>query len=224
MAITEFGGGYFLTTDEHILLTGEWRDYNNTRMRTFIAKLDKDLEIVWINYYPDLFEYHVYGEAIAETPSGDIMLYLTEGKSLPTGNPWQTAESWIRMVKTDALGNPIFSKIVQDTFSQTVGVLDYHFVPYPCDTTIFTSKAKDIYTLEPISIYPNPFNEKITLSSSYPLNGSSFLLYDQLGLLVHKQVLAAGDATIETIDLPPRIYFGVVGDGRMEKLIKTARN
>ncbi len=114
-------GGYCLTSDKHILLTGEWRDYNNTRMRTFIAKLDKDLEVVWINYYPDLFEYHVYGEAIAETPSGNIMLYLTEGKALPMGNPWQTAESWIRMVKTDALGNPIYSKIVPDTFSQTIG-------------------------------------------------------------------------------------------------------
>jgi hypothetical protein len=121
IAITEFGGGYFLTSDNHILLTGEWRDYSNTKKRTFIAKLDKDLEVVWINYYPDLFEYHVFGEAIAEMPSGDIMFYLTEGKSLPTGDPWQTVESWIRIIKTDALGNPIFNKVVPDTFAQTVG-------------------------------------------------------------------------------------------------------
>ena len=120
MAIAE-RGGYCLTADQHILLTGEWADFINTRMRTFIAKLDKDLEMVWINYYPDLFEFHVYGDGIAETPSGDIMLYLTEGKPLSPGEPWKNAEGWIRIIKTDSVGNLILNKIVPDTFFQTVG-------------------------------------------------------------------------------------------------------
>jgi len=114
-------GGYCITSDQHILLTGEWRDYTNTRMRTFIAKLDKDLNMVWINYYPDLFEFHVYGDAIAETPSGDILLYLTEGKPVSPSEPWHTAEGWIRIIKTDATGNLLLNKVIPDTFFQTVG-------------------------------------------------------------------------------------------------------
>jgi len=114
-------GGYCLTSDKHILLTGEWRDYVNTRMRTFIAKLGKDLNVVWINYYPDLFEFHVYGDAVAETPTGDILLYMTEGKPVSASEPWHVAESWIRILKTDATGNVILNKIIPDTFFQTVG-------------------------------------------------------------------------------------------------------
>jgi hypothetical protein len=106
--------------------------------------------------------------------------------------------------------------------------MDYHFVPYPCDTAIFTSKSTELSAFTPIHLLPNPFHESITLHSNYPLMGYSFRLYDQLGQLVHKQVLAAGDVTIETTDLPPGIYFGVVGDiekgYRVEKLVKTDRN
>jgi hypothetical protein len=120
LAISE-RGGHCITSDDHILLTGEWRDYANILMRTFIIKIDKDLEVVWENYYPDLFEFHVYGDAIAETPSGDILLYLTEGKTLNPEHPWVTDESWVRILKVDALGNPILNKIIPDTFLQSVG-------------------------------------------------------------------------------------------------------
>ncbi len=116
-------GGYYITANQDILLTGEWRDYVNTRMRTFIAKLDKDLEVLWINYYPDLLEFNAYGDAIAETPIGDILLYLIEGK--PTLNdPWTNSEGWVRVVKTDAAGNLLFNKIIPDTFSQSGGFGD----------------------------------------------------------------------------------------------------
>jgi len=116
-------GGYCITADHHILLTGEWWDYIHSRIRTFIAKLDEDLGIAWINYYPDLTELNAYGDAITETPSGDILLYFIEGK--PTLNePWLNSESWVRVVKTDAAGNLLFNKIIPDTFSQTRGFGD----------------------------------------------------------------------------------------------------
>jgi hypothetical protein len=113
-------GGYCLTFDQHILLTGEWRDYDNTRMRTFLMKLDKDLDLVWVNYFPDLFEYNAYGDAVAETPSGDILLYLSEGKS-NSSNPWISHEAWTRVVKTDADGNILLNKVIPDTFKQAIG-------------------------------------------------------------------------------------------------------
>lgn len=114
-------GGYCITSDQHILLTGEWRDYANARMRTFIAKLDKDLNMVWINYYPDLFEFGVYGDAISETPSGDILVYMTEGKPVSADEPWHIAECWTRMIKTDSMGNLLLNKVIPDTFFQTGG-------------------------------------------------------------------------------------------------------
>ena len=114
-------GGFCLTANQNILLTGEWSDYVNTRMRTFIAKLDRDLNVVWINYYSDLFEFHVYGDAVAETPTGDILLYMTEGKPVSANEPWHVAEAWNRILKTDAIGNILLNKIIPDTFFQTVG-------------------------------------------------------------------------------------------------------
>jgi len=117
MAISD----YWITPDQHILITGEWRDYDALRMRTFIAKLDKNLEIIWINYYPDLSDGHLYGDALAQTATGDILLYLTEGEPEPGGNPWVTVSSRPRIVKTDPLGSLIFNKIIPDTFQQSFG-------------------------------------------------------------------------------------------------------
>lgn len=117
-------GGYYITTDHHILLTGEWRDYEETRMRTFIAKLDTNLNINWVNYYPDLFEFHAYGDALLEMPSGDILLYLSEGIPISVNEPWVSGEAVLRIIKTDSLGNLIFNKILPDTFNQAVGYGD----------------------------------------------------------------------------------------------------
>jgi hypothetical protein len=114
-------GGYCITADKHILLTGEWRDYENARMRTFIAKFDKDLNLIWVNYYQDIFEFHAYGDAVAETPSGDIMLYLTEGIPFLPSEPWISGENLTRILKTNAQGNILFNKIIPDTVSQAVG-------------------------------------------------------------------------------------------------------
>lgn len=115
------GGGYYITSDNHILLTGEWRDYEHSRMRTFIAKMDQDLNLLWINYYPDISDLHVFSDAITETPSGDILLYVTEGKPKSLEEPWITVESAIRIIKTDSIGNLLFNKIIPDTFLQSVG-------------------------------------------------------------------------------------------------------
>ncbi len=114
-------GGLYVTPDEYILITGEWRDYDALKMRTFIAKLDKDLEIVWINYYPELSEGNVYGDALSQTSTGDILLYLTEGEPEPFENPWITVSSRPRIVKTDPDGELIFNKIIPDTFQQSIG-------------------------------------------------------------------------------------------------------
>jgi hypothetical protein len=114
-------GGYCVTADEYVYLTGGWRDYVAMRMRTFVAKLDNDLNIDWVNYYPDLSSgLNVYGDAISETLSGGILLYLVEGN--PTvSNPWQSNPARLRIVKTDQSGQLIFNKIIPDTFNLTYG-------------------------------------------------------------------------------------------------------
>ncbi len=104
---------------------------------------------------------------------------------------------------------------------------DLRFVPYPCDTAIFTSKTKNIPGLEPINIYPNPFFDKITLRSGHELQGGSFQLFDHLGRLVLHQLVTTGGIEIETTGLPNGVYFAMVGQlGRLlqvEKLIKLDR-
>lgn len=138
--------GFWDTPDQQILLTGEWRDYVNTRMRTFIAKLDKDLEVLWIKYYPEseLSEQHVYGEAITETSTGDILLYLAEGGGPPVPQlPWANSEGSARVVKTDATGQIVFSKVLPDTFTQTIGY--GHMMPTADGNFFLTSMVVGYY-------------------------------------------------------------------------------
>jgi hypothetical protein len=137
------GGGYCLTSDNNILLTGEWRDYDHSRMRTFIAKMDPDLNLVWINYYPDLSDLHVYADAIAETPSGDILLYVTEGKPKSIEEPWFAVEGEIRIIKTDSIGNLIFNKVIPDTFLQSIGY--GHLTPTEDGHYLLTSNVIGYY-------------------------------------------------------------------------------
>lgn len=139
MAISD----YWITPDQHILITGEWRDYDALRMRTFIAKLDKDLEIVWINYYPDLSDGHLYGDALAQTATGDILLYLIEGEADLSGNPWWSVSSKIRIVKTDAFGDVIFNKIIPDTFQRSSG--HGHLAPTEDGNFLLSSQVKGYY-------------------------------------------------------------------------------
>lgn len=106
-----------VTQDQHILLTGEWRDYNaaNT-MRMFLAKLTPDLEIVWIKYYPDLAATYLYSDDVEETVNGDYLIYLVEGIG-----PWPHSGAELRVIKTDTMGNILFNKMLIDTFSRTYG-------------------------------------------------------------------------------------------------------
>jgi hypothetical protein len=137
------GGGYYITSDNHILLTGEWRDYEHSRMRTFIAKVDSDLNLLWINYYPDISDLHVFSDAITETLSGDILLYVTEGKPKSLEEPWITVESAIRIIKTDSVGNLLFNKIIPDTFLQSVGY--GHLTPTDDGHYLLTSNVIGYY-------------------------------------------------------------------------------
>lgn len=63
-------GGYCITSDNHVLITGEWKDYVNTRMGTFLAKLDSNLHQVWIKFFPELPLSRYYGDGVAETVIG----------------------------------------------------------------------------------------------------------------------------------------------------------
>ncbi|MEQ1745393.1 MAG: hypothetical protein ABMA02_08210 [Saprospiraceae bacterium] len=113
MTITD----YMVTSDQHILLAGEWRNYAaGGRMCLFLTKLTPDLETVWINYYPDLSTHYLYCEGIAETGAGDYMLCIADS---PPPAPHATGE--LRMIKTDTSGTILLDKMLTDTFTQTAG-------------------------------------------------------------------------------------------------------
>jgi Secretion system C-terminal sorting domain len=110
-------GGFCITSDNYILLTGEWNNLIEQKVCTFLAKIDKDLNTIWINYYPDLSNSFLYGDGIAELPTGEYLLYLTN----KIDNPTQPDENIIRLVKTDIDGNLIYNKTLQDNYLSTNG-------------------------------------------------------------------------------------------------------
>lgn len=98
----------------------------------------------------------------------------------------------------------------------------YHFDSFPCDTSYsLISNAYNPEDAYKIAITPNPFYDKITISSDASFNGGIIRLYDQLGKLMLEKPLTAGVTTFETQALPAGIYFWKISD--VEKRIKTGR-
>ena len=84
---------------------------------------------------------------------------------------------------------------------------DYHFVSYPCDTTILISGTNEVSFTNSIRVLPNPFQERVTISFQDALDECFFLLYDQMGRLVREVPLAFGITELETAALPKGLYF-----------------
>jgi hypothetical protein len=130
---------YWVTSDEHVLITGEWRDHNaGGIMRMFLMKLNPELEVLWVNYYPTLTNSYLYSEGVVEIDNGDLLIYVAESLDLP---PHKAGE--LRVFKTDSIGNILFSKLLVDTFTQTVGYGD--IVPTDDGNFIITSYVIGYY-------------------------------------------------------------------------------
>lgn len=111
---------YWVTSDGHILLTGEWRDKAaNFTMRMFLAKLAPDLRVSWINYYPDLSTNFLYSEGITESAAGEYIIYLAEFSP-----PLPHIGGEISVIKTDTSGMILLYKMLADTLKATVGYGD----------------------------------------------------------------------------------------------------
>jgi hypothetical protein len=135
---------YWVTSDQHILLTGEWRDHDaGGQMRMFLTKLTPDLETVWINYYPDLTTNYLYSEGIAETENGDYIIYLLDS---PPPAPHNKGE--IRIIKTDTSGTVLLSKMLVDTFTLTAGYGD--LTPTDDGHFLISSGVFNVYYYDPI--------------------------------------------------------------------------
>lgn len=83
---------------------------------------------------------------------------------------------------------------------------DYHFVPYPCDTSILLVGTNSLDLPNRIQCSPNPFHESITITTESLSESLTFLLFDNVGNLVRHQHFS-GSIAIETTSLPPGIYF-----------------
>lgn len=134
--------GYCVTSDGHILLTGEWQQDGTGIMHLFLTKLTPDLETVWMHFYPDLLpDTYLYAEGLAETDEGDYLIYIAESTT-PPPHTWGE----LRVIRTDSTGAIELNKSLVDTFTQTYGfgdliktydgnfiissfVIDYYSVP-----------------------------------------------------------------------------------------------
>jgi hypothetical protein len=107
---------------------------------------------------------------------------------------------------------------------------DYHFVPYPCDTSILTSGTINPYKLNSLQVFPNPFYDEITVSLQLPQDEYFFKLYNQMGRLVQAESLTFSTTKLDTNTLPHGIYFWAliqsneVGEKiKSGKCVKTAK-
>jgi hypothetical protein len=107
-----------LTKDNHLLFTGEWRDIEsgNYRMKFFIAKYTLDLEAVWTNFYPDFGSNYYYSDGIVEMTDGNILLSVVDSE-----HPSPTNAAELRLIKTDAVGNYLSTRLLEDTLTYTGG-------------------------------------------------------------------------------------------------------
>jgi len=103
-------GGYCITSDGYILVTGEWYSDSLNTTQMFLAKYDADLELQWINYFPGITSKNIWADAVAETTAGTYMVYYTQATSV---NPPYTLT---RVLATDTSGNLLFNKVVPDPF------------------------------------------------------------------------------------------------------------
>lgn len=100
-------------SDGYLYFTGEWGDYTVQRMRMFLAKYTTDLELVWINYFPEMddpdFSYYAYD--LCQAHDGDIMMiynrqdFVTDPRALLD----------TRILRSDTAGNVVFNKLLPDT-------------------------------------------------------------------------------------------------------------
>jgi len=84
---------------------------------------------------------------------------------------------------------------------------DFHFVSYPCDTTLFTSGVTDVGLNSGISVFPNPGKDHLNIFLDMDVTNSAFCLHDRFGQLMRQMPIQAGLNKLETEMLPPGLYF-----------------
>lgn len=66
-----------------------------------------------------------------------------------------------------------------------------------------------------INIYPNPANDKVTITlNDFPSNGYSLVIYDAVGNMVINQNIVSQTTTIETSQLISGVYFVKISDDK----------
>ncbi|MBK7344092.1 MAG: hypothetical protein IPJ06_13995 [Saprospiraceae bacterium] len=106
------------STDNGLLYTGEWVDYNQGLMRTFLVKYDTALNVLWMNTFPELEDPDrvYYGTDICMTKEGEILSYGSCG----VYDQSKQIASVAYILKTDSLGKLLWYKELDDDFIETL--------------------------------------------------------------------------------------------------------
>ncbi len=131
-------GGFWVTSDEYILITGQWYDFNLGAYRAVLTKLNANLDIIWTNYFTDTPTMGLYGDGVTETPDGNYLIYTSEGL-----DPSPHTMAKLRLIKTDTSGTVLFSKMLADTFDVTAGYGD--MTPTEDGNFLLSSVVLDYY-------------------------------------------------------------------------------
>ncbi len=85
--------------------------------------------------------------------------------------------------------------------------MEYHLVPYACDTVYWTTSTSAPEYADKIKIMPSPFQEMISVTLELSLDNAQISLYNSAGVQVLTQNVSFGTTQINTERLPAGIYF-----------------
>jgi len=123
--------------------------------------------------------------------------------------------------------SPVHNYTANGTYYVCLGVSNQYSSDTLCQVVQLGVSATHNPLLQShIKVSPNPFQERLTISSP-PMDSGVFRLYGQMGRLLCEKRLVFEVTDIDTGTLPPGMYFweviGKAGRAKAGKIIKTAR-
>lgn len=85
--------------------------------------------------------------------------------------------------------------------------VDYHLVPYPCDTVIISTSTKNPTWENEINLLPTPFQDRLTIVTELSFALETFTIYDQTGALMLQKPIFSRATEINTANLAPGLYY-----------------
>ncbi len=199
-----FTTGYF--ADEEIDFDPGTGSYNLTskgKSDVFILKLDSAGNFIWANAMGDL--YHDYGFSISID---------TEDNLYATGSFYGTIDF--------DLGAGVYYLSSNTSDYKDLYILKMNVAPKDTGTGGGSGIIEN-YSLNKISVFPNPINENFTINLGSRKEKTSITITDIAGKIISKNIYKQSQILNTTLDAPCGIYFAKINTGNNQAVIKLVK-